>query len=554
MPTQRRLDSTDQMGLGDNIWRRRTPTPGATPGAPQAPQANENPTGMPGTEGNPNTGVAGGQPPQAPQAPQLPTVPIVSQPQVSTRLMEGDTRKLADPGHAAKSPKYDFLQLAQQNKYGYGDLDKMLAELQGGPNKQHWEGWTADKDKLRYTGDPSKLGAQWDGVTEVDAIGGFNSGNPQGFRWGVNDGGAPLQQAELAQSVQRRSPVAYQTQAELPSVSGGGPGAAQGADWTPQEAAAAGLGWVDKNHPLYGTPGFVGPKGGTEKAPEQPGGGTPGPGGPAVPTAPTVQEGAPPASNGDNDDDFDVDSIIKQFLSGDLNQGIVDRRVDSARDVLNKQRSSSTDTLNASLAERGQLGSGAGEEAAVRLDRLLGDDFAGTVSGIYADEAAAADDRLAQALGLATTKSIADRQADIDQFNADTGRLNSDRDYELGSGRLDLDAELGRGDLDVRRRQTDNQGRSIDNDFALGNRRIDVDSQLGNRRMDIDSQLGNRGIDADLFLGTRGQDLDYSTALGRLGLDRDRLGLDASNSDWDHVLRLLEQLGLAGRTSSDGYI
>lgn len=30
------------------------------------------------------------------------------------------------------------------------------------------------------------------------------------------------------------------------------------ADMTPGEAAAAGLGWVDKNHPLYGTAGYVG--------------------------------------------------------------------------------------------------------------------------------------------------------------------------------------------------------------------------------------------------------------------------------------------------------
>ncbi|HEX6274239.1 MAG TPA: hypothetical protein VFZ53_14460 [Polyangiaceae bacterium] len=34
--------------------------------------------------------------------------------------------------------------------------------------------------------------------------------------------------------------------------------AAPAAEMTPQQAAAAGLGWVDKNHPLYGTPGYVG--------------------------------------------------------------------------------------------------------------------------------------------------------------------------------------------------------------------------------------------------------------------------------------------------------
>jgi len=126
----------------------------------------------------------------------------------NTRLMEGDEGKLADIGHAAKSPKYDFLQLANQGKYGYDQLGDMLGELQKGPNAQHWQGWTADKDKLRFTGDPSQLGSAWNGVTEVDAIGGFNSGNPQGFRWGANDpggGGEPAPSAGGSRGVRAPS-------------------------------------------------------------------------------------------------------------------------------------------------------------------------------------------------------------------------------------------------------------------------------------------------------------------------------------------------------------
>lgn len=56
---------------------------------------------------------------------------------------------------------------------------------------------------------------------------------------------------------------------------------------TPQEAAAAGLGWVDENHPLYGTAGFVGsqPAGGAAPAPgaAPAGGGTAGAGGTPTP-------------------------------------------------------------------------------------------------------------------------------------------------------------------------------------------------------------------------------------------------------------------------------
>src|SRR5687767_5101030 len=79
------------------------------------------PLGMPGTPQNANTGVAGtlasfSAPPLGAGGP-LQDAPAAA-PRNSTRLMEGDAGKLADAGHAAKSPKYDFLQLANQGKYG----------------------------------------------------------------------------------------------------------------------------------------------------------------------------------------------------------------------------------------------------------------------------------------------------------------------------------------------------------------------------------------------------------------------------------------------------
>lgn len=117
-----------------------------------------------------------------------------------TRLMEGDPGKLQDPAHAAESPKYDFLQLAQQNKFNYDQLPQMLQTLQSGPNGRLWQGWTANRDKLTFTGDPSQLAPEWKGATSVDAIGAFgdmaNGKDPQGWRWGVGGpngegGGAP---------------------------------------------------------------------------------------------------------------------------------------------------------------------------------------------------------------------------------------------------------------------------------------------------------------------------------------------------------------------------
>ena len=132
-------------------------------------------------EGSPNAGLA----------------PVLdgARSSANTRLMEGDAGKLANPNHAQKSPKYDFLQLAQQGKYGYNQIPEMLKELQGGPNAKHWQGWENEKGDLVYKGDPSQLGKEWGGVTNVDVVGGFGAdgSNAQGWRWGAGDeqGGAP---------------------------------------------------------------------------------------------------------------------------------------------------------------------------------------------------------------------------------------------------------------------------------------------------------------------------------------------------------------------------
>jgi hypothetical protein len=147
-------------------------------------------------------------------------MPATSAPRNNTRLMEGDAGKLADVGHAAKSPKYDFLQLANQGKYGYDQLGDMLAELQQGPNAKHWQGWTAEKDKLHYTGDPNALGSEWGGVKTVDTIGGFGAdgSNASGFRWGVDDPSA--QAGQQGQGGQMPGDLAMQALSQVPKFGG----------------------------------------------------------------------------------------------------------------------------------------------------------------------------------------------------------------------------------------------------------------------------------------------------------------------------------------------
>jgi len=136
-------------------------------------------------------------PPQAPAPPNVPPVPPTAPQKYNVSLMEGDPTKLASATHALKSPKYQFLQLAQSGRFNYDNLAGMLGELQQ-TNPNFWKDWVADGDKFRYTGDPNKLHGAWEGVTEVDAIGGYRSGNPQGFRWGARNPAAEAAAAQQA--------------------------------------------------------------------------------------------------------------------------------------------------------------------------------------------------------------------------------------------------------------------------------------------------------------------------------------------------------------------
>jgi hypothetical protein len=160
-----------------------------------------------GGSGPGQIGLALGGMPDTASAPAMPASPLADAPaaapqRFNTKLMEGDPGKLADLAHAAKSPKYDFLQLAQKGTHNYDDLGGMLKELQGGPNARLWNGWSANKDKLTFGGDPSQLAPEWNGAKSVDAIGAYgdfaNGGDAKGFRWGVGDEGGTPQGAQGA--------------------------------------------------------------------------------------------------------------------------------------------------------------------------------------------------------------------------------------------------------------------------------------------------------------------------------------------------------------------
>jgi hypothetical protein len=175
--------SEDQGGAGSNPLQNTQPAtkPIELPqGAGQSANSAE-PGGVAGPDPGPadagsNDGAKDAAPPQ----------------HYNTKLMEGDPSKM-NPEHAATSPKYDFLNLANSGKYNYNQMPDMLKELQSGANGRLWQGWTADgKGNFVYTGDPKQLAPEWKGVTHVDAVGAYGNmaqgKDPSGWRWGADDG------------------------------------------------------------------------------------------------------------------------------------------------------------------------------------------------------------------------------------------------------------------------------------------------------------------------------------------------------------------------------
>lgn len=206
-----------------------------------------------------------------------------------------------------------------------------------------------------------------------------------------------------------------------------------------------------------------------------------------------------------------ADEIMQQlrglFPNGAFNQGVVDRRVSNASDALNRNRKSQLETVNAALASRGQgINDGTYGTARGNLETRLGEDFNSNVNDIYAKESENADQRMMQALSLATGMTLdeAKNMIDMARISADE-RMNS--------------ANVG-----------------------LGYHKADQDYALGSSRNANDLTLGLGGLANQ---NTRNQ-YDYSLGLGNLGVQRDQLTID-------QMSKLLEMYLNGANTSAGGH-
>lgn len=213
-------------------------------------------------------------------------------------------------------------------------------------------------------------------------------------------------------------------------------------------------------------------------------------GGGAMPTTPGPGSGGPGRQ--------DIWSLLQGVISGGggANNEVINRRLEGARESMNKARSSQTSQYRSQLADRGLVGSGGEVMGASNLEEQLANTYAGAERDIYADEFGRADDRMMQALSLATGMTMDEARNAIERYKTDVTR-------ELGLGRLGLDEMLGMG------------------------------------------QLG---------LGNLNANMNWNQFLANYGLDRERFANDVQTGQFDQLARILQLLMQGAQTSSGGFV
>lgn len=265
----------------------------------------------------------------------------------------------------------------------------------------------------------------------------------------------------------------------------GGPDLA--APMTPESAGAAGLGWVDANHPLYGTPGYVGSQPAAT------------PGAAAVPAA--TPGAAAPADTGSFNDKVVTPGVAAQTVSttpaadpdaATTNQG--------TQDVVRNswlQRALQTPTANGddpNIRAQSDVFSAAQERA--RRDQVA--DSAEHFAGSGQTGAQTVEER------LINEKSSNTRAA----FEGDlvTHDLQRQRD-EVVQG---LQALGGTLDADQNRLL---QTKLAEIDAALKRESLTSTTDLGNKELDLKRLLGMAGVNVSL-LGLNQDQNQFNSTMG----------------------------------------
>lgn len=198
---------------------------------------------------------------------------------------------------------------------------------------------------------------------------------------------------------------------------------------------------------------------------------------------------------------------LTSFLNGILsdpssvfNKGLVNSEVMNARDQLEGQKNTQTQSLEAQLAQRGLAGSGAETTGLEELTSQLNNQFGNAVTSIYKNAGDQANNELSSVIAAATGLAPADANNLISQYEAATSR-------GVGTGNVL------------------NQGQSTANSLLLG--------------------LGNLGLQS------QGQSIGAQEFMDTFGLNQEQLANQIAQGNDSQLIDLLKTY-LSGANSSAG--
>jgi hypothetical protein len=189
--------------------------------------------------------------------------------------------------------------------------------------------------------------------------------------------------------------------------------------------------------------------------------------------------------------------------SGKLDQDVINQRMETAEEGINRIESQRMSQLDSRLADRGLLGSGYETGGIEGVGRDITDLTAGAFRDIMSNEQEAANQRFINAAGLATGYAGQQPRNLIDAANAGTNRQNL-------FGRLGLDA-----------------------------------ATAGTQRQDILSRIA---------LDTLKEQNDFAQFLAQFGLDRETTLRQLENNELGQIMAALQSLFQTPQIGQRGYL
>jgi hypothetical protein len=171
-----------------------------------------------------------------------------------------------------------------------------------------------------------------------------------------------------------------------------------------------------------------------------------------APTGPAAPPPAPTPLSGGMTSQTASQSLqqqLQQILGNPagFNQGVVDSRVESARENVDRFRNSQLDTMMAQLAERGLVGSGGEFEGRANLEEQLAGIFGTSLRDIYADASQAGDDQVVELISLATGLSVEEAKRAVEMYAAQTADKRVNNEWDMFTANYGLDQQRLANDM-----------------------------------------------------------------------------------------------------------